>query len=105
MRELGVLLLILLVVSVLGRIGDLPEHRKLRRALIGMGIKDRYIVVLNPKISNVLEKARSLLMNSGAILEYTYVNSIKGFTCSSLAYRFLMSILDDDLVEYVEQVS
>jgi subtilisin family serine protease len=55
-------------------------------------------------VGNVFTKAKRLLDNSGAKLEFEYDTAIKGFAVSGLVAKFLTIILNDDMVEYVEEV-
>jgi hypothetical protein len=97
--------LILLIGSVSAGLRGQVEHRKLRRAAEGsIRLERRFIVVLKPEVGYVRDKARSLLRESGAGLEFTYENSIKGFAVSGLVTRVLLRILNDDMVDYIEEV-
>ena len=88
-------------VSAYARVG--VRHRKLVTAPFGQALSGRYIVMLNGKVGDVLTKAKSLLSNSGASVEYEYDTAIKGFACSGLLAKFLATVLDDELVESVEE--
>lgn len=88
-------------VPVSARMGEI--HRKLVAAPIGKALSGRYIVVLNGKVGNVLRKAQELLANSGAKVDYQYDSAIKGFACSGLVAAFLTTVLDDNMVDYVEE--
>lgn len=93
-----------LVASASARVGEVQtRHRKLFVADNGRAIFGRYIVVLNPKVNNVLSVAKSLLENTGATIEYQYDAALKGFAVSGLVATVLDLLLDDDIVEYVEE--
>jgi hypothetical protein len=92
-----------ILVSVSARVGQ--RHRKLVTAQFGQALTGRYIVVLNGAVGDVLSKAKALLANSGATVEYEYDTAIKGFAVSGLVAKFLTIVLDDDMVEFVEEVS
>lgn len=86
------------------RMGDTElTHRKLFSAPLGQAISGRYIIVLNGKVADVVSKAKTILANSGANIEYEYDTAIKGFAVSGLLVKFLTAVLDDDAVEYVEE--
>lgn len=107
------LFVLVTVGTVSGRVGDVGRdlelsqihHRKLYRATEGAAIEGRFIVVLSDRVENVLQMALNLLTGSDAQLEYEYDSVVKGFTVSKLIADFLVAILDEDLVEYVEEVS
>jgi subtilisin family serine protease len=86
--------------------GDADEnihHRKLFTAPSGTGITGRYIVTLNDGVSDVLTKAKELLSNSGATVDFEYKTVFKGFAVGGLVAKFLTIVLDDDMVVSVEQ--
>lgn len=108
--------LALLFASVSARVGDggttrnlelsQIQHRKLRRATENRAIEGQFIIVLSDVVENVLEAAIRLIAGAtGAQLEYEYDAVVKGFAVSGLVADILLAILDDDLVEYVEEVS
>jgi hypothetical protein len=82
---------------------DIIQHRKLFLAPSGTGITGRYIVTLNDGVSDVLSKAKELLANSGATIDFEYTTVFKGFAVGGLVAKFLTLILDDDMVVSVEE--
>jgi subtilisin family serine protease len=79
------------------------QHRKLITVPIGTAISERYIIVLNDKIGDVLSKAKDLLQNSGATIDYEYETVFKGFAVNGLVSKFLTRILDDDMIVSAEE--
>lgn len=79
------------------------HHRKLFTASSGTRITGRYIVTLNDGISDVLTKAKELLANSGASIDFEYNTVFKGFAVGGLVAKFLTIVLDDDMVVSVEE--
>ena len=97
------LLLVWLAVAYGRRLGERPRpHRKLFLAPQDRAIEDRYIVVL--KAGNALQKVKQLLLNSGAAFEYEYDTAVKGFAVSGLVTTLLEIVLEDDTIEYIEEV-
>jgi subtilisin family serine protease len=82
---------------------DQIQHRKLIRASLGNAISDRYIVILNGKVADVISKAKSLLQDSGATIDFEYDTVFKGFAVNGLVAKFLTIILDDNMVLSVEE--
>jgi subtilisin family serine protease len=79
------------------------QHRKLVRSSLGNAISGRYIVILNGKVADVVSKAKSLLQDSDATIDYEYDTVFKGFAVNGLVAKFLTIILDDDAVLSVEE--
>jgi subtilisin family serine protease len=79
------------------------QHRKLITAPFGSAISGRYIIILNGKVGDVLSKARSLLQNSGATIDFEYDTVFKGFAVNGLVAKFLTTIIDDDMIVSVEE--
>lgn len=79
------------------------QHRKLVRASFGNAISGRYIVILNGKVADVISKAKSLLQDSDATIDFEYETVFKGFAVNGLVAKFLTIILDDDMVLSVEE--
>jgi len=112
MKLLFLSTLALLVVSVSARVGDGSrnlelsqiKHQKLRRATENQAIEGKFIVVLSDLVDNVLQYAYQLLSGTDAKLEYEYDSVFKGFVVNEIAAEFLLAILDDSMVEYVEEV-
>jgi len=115
---LPTLALLLLLVSVSARVGNSDggrqrnlelsqiQHRKLRRATeASSAIEGQFIFVLNDIVEDVVGFALQLISGSDAQLEFEFETVVKGFTVSGLLADLLLAILDEDMVEYVEEVS
>ena len=102
------LLLVSASARVRGRGGELVlsqiRHHKLRRAAENQSIEGQFIIVLSDAVEDILQFAYQLVENSGAELNYEYNTVIKGFSVSKVVADFLMTILDDSMVDYVEEV-
>jgi hypothetical protein len=82
------------------------HHRKLRRAQMGQGIFGRYIIVLNANATDRLDDMKGFLTLSGVQVDYEYDSAVIGLAVRGLVRATLLKIiLDDDIVEYVEEVS
>lgn len=79
------------------------QHRKLYTAQFGKAITGRYIITLNENVSDVLSKAKELLTNAGATIDFEYTTVFKGIAVGGLVSKFLTLILDDDMVVSVEE--
>ena len=79
------------------------RHRKLVWATLGNAISGRYIVILNGDVADVISKAKSLLQDSDATIDFEYDTVFKGFAVNGLVAKFLAIILDDDMVISVEE--
>jgi aqualysin 1 len=97
--------LLLLKVTLCTLVGarESVQHRKLITVPVGQAITERYIVVLNGKIADVVSKTKELLANSGATIDYEYNTVFSGFAVNGLVAKFLTIILDDDMVVSVEE--
>jgi aqualysin 1 len=98
-----ILSLFLLLGTSAGGDSESIHHRKLFTAPSGTGISGRYIVTLNDSVSDVLTKAKELLANSGANIDFEYNTVFKGFAVGGLVAKFLTIVLDDDMVVSVEE--
>ena len=81
------------------------QHRKLRRAAENQAIEGQFIFVVSDLVEDVLEFAFGWIRGSDAKLEYEFDTVVKGFTVSGLLADLLLAILEDDMVEYVQEVS
>lgn len=79
--------------------------RKLIRSRFNRRIRNSYIVVLNDDVPSVRRKVFSLLRAAPFQEVFLLEASVKGFVVSGLAGRFLMRILQDSDVAFVEEVS
>jgi subtilisin family serine protease len=79
------------------------QHRKLITAPFGKAVSGRYIIVLNGKVRDVRSKAKVLLQNSGATIDFEYGTVFEGLAVNGLAAKYLTSIIDDDMILSVEE--
>jgi hypothetical protein len=103
MKSFVLTLVLSWIVSASARVGE--RHRKLLPSKLGVVIPDRYIIVLNDKVDNVMPKAQFLLEKLGVNIEYEYDTAIKGFAVSGLVAKLLTKILDNEMVKFAEEVS
>lgn len=96
--------LVLCLIST-GANGRKLRHRKLVLAEEGTAIEGQYIVVLNEDVKNVDSEAVRLVENSDAAIEKEFDVALKAFTVSGLRDDALTTILNDEGVKFVEEVS
>ena len=82
-------------------------HRKLQLAPAGLAIRNQYVVVLKPSVTDVTKKARAMLRSASTLstkLGLVFEDAIKGFVVSGLAQALLFRLLLDDDVDYIAEV-
>lgn len=97
---------VLLSLTVVAARGNLRSRRKLIRARNNQDrIDEQYIIRFKDSVADVDTKVETLMRSiPGGTILYKYDNNLKGAAVEHLPETMLSAILDDDEIEFVEEV-